>query len=478
MRGAEGWHGHGAMNVMKSMVMTAWLLTLAGAAVAQPAPAGPLTLAAAVELAVANHPALRQARAGALAAGADVDVARTAYLPRLDVLWQANRATRNNVFGLLLPQLVIPPVSGPVLDRTSNSVWNSAAGVLFAWDAVDFGRRAASVEQARAEARVAEARQAVSELDVATAAADAYLGVLAAEAVAGAARANVERLTTFAASVRVLVESQLRAGAESSRVEAEVAVARNRLIEAERNEAVARLALADALGLPGAPLTLSPGPLSEPAPFSPALAPNLSAHPRAAAADARRETMRARERVAARSSAPRVEIQSAVSGRGVTESVDGSTAGSGLGLQVPNWAVGVSVAFPSFEVFRMRARQRAEAGRVQEAAAEYDLTLQTLQTQEASAREFVAAAYQVAANTPAQVRAAREGDAQARARYDAGLTTVLEVAEAQRLLADAEADGAIARLAVWRSLLAQATLRGEVTSFVNGAGRVTPAPAR
>src|SRR5205823_4369445 len=80
-------------------------------------------------------------------------------LPRLDLLWQANRATRNNVFGLLLPQAVIPPISGPVLGTTSyDGVWGSAGGVLLSWQALDFGLRKANVDVARAQASVATAQ--------------------------------------------------------------------------------------------------------------------------------------------------------------------------------------------------------------------------------------------------------------------------------------------------------------------------------
>src|SRR5829696_8257670 len=98
----------------------------AAPAVAQQSVPGSLTVAEAVELALRDHPAVRAARAGSSAAAAEIGVARTAYLPRLDALWQANRATRNNLFGLLLPQSVIPPVSGPVLEtQTLDGVWSS-----------------------------------------------------------------------------------------------------------------------------------------------------------------------------------------------------------------------------------------------------------------------------------------------------------------------------------------------------------------
>jgi outer membrane protein TolC len=82
---------------------------------AQAAPSQPVSLNGAVELALSNYPAIRAARGQAAAARAGIESARTAYLPRADLLWQENRATTNNTFGLLLLQSVIPSISGPVL---------------------------------------------------------------------------------------------------------------------------------------------------------------------------------------------------------------------------------------------------------------------------------------------------------------------------------------------------------------------------
>jgi outer membrane protein TolC len=455
-------------SIMKAVALSGLLTAVPGMGAAQQIPETPLTLNAAVELAIRNHPAIREARAGSLAASQEIGVARTAYLPRLDFLWQANRATRNNVFGLLLPQPVIPPVSGPVLGtETLDGVWSSAGGLLLSWEAVDFGRRGATVDLARAESGLADAQRRVTELDVASAAADAFLGVLAADAMLGAARANVERLEVFANTVRALVDSQLRAGAERSRAEAEVAAARNRLIEAERNAELARVTLADTLGAPGAPIALNSGSLLQVPPRPEGLPFDPASHPRAVAADAQVDTVRARDRLLDASYFPRVEFQTAVSGRGVSRQVDGSPTSNGFGLQVPNWAVGFSVTFPALEIVGIQARRRVEANRLEQATAQYDRTVQALQTQEARARAVAAAAFQIAANTPQQVQAARDTDAQARARYDAGLTTVIEVAEAQRLLAEAEAENAVASLAVWRALLAEAVLKGDVQPFLN-----------
>src|SRR5207244_4043675 len=184
-------------------------------AMGQTTASGPLTLNDAIQLALKNYPAIKESRARAQAAEEGIGVARTAYLPRLDAIWQVNRATTNNVFGLLLPQSVIPSISGPVLGTRSlgDSVWGSAGGVLLSWEAVDFGQRRASVDAARAQTSLAKNQTALTELDVAAAAADAFLTELAAEESVRAAQANVARLQVFGNNVRTLVQNQLRPGA-------------------------------------------------------------------------------------------------------------------------------------------------------------------------------------------------------------------------------------------------------------------------
>src|SRR5207244_13149412 len=132
-----------------------------------------------------------------------------------------------------------------------DSVWGSAAGVLLSWEAVDFGQRKASVDVARAQTSLAKSQTALTELDVASAAADAFLTVLAAEESVRAARANVDRLDVFANAVRTLVQNQLRPGADESRANAELAIGRNQLSQAVQTADIARASLADAVGAAG-----------------------------------------------------------------------------------------------------------------------------------------------------------------------------------------------------------------------------------
>jgi outer membrane protein TolC len=444
-----------------------------GAALAQDRQSLTLTFEQAVELALKNYPAIRAAQAQRQGAEAGVELARTNYLPRADVLWQQNRATRNNVFGLLLPQSVIPGISGPQLDSVSlSSAWGSAGGLMLSWEPFDFGLRKSNVELARAISRQAGANESVTRLDVSAVAADAFLTLLAAEQTVEAAQANVERAETLARAVRALVENQLRPGVDASRAGAEVAAAKNQLIQAEQNVELARADLAEAVGQAGANITIDPGHLHELPPTPRQLEVNFALHPLAIAQTATIDTARSREKLLDRSYFPRFNWQTAVFGRGTGARLDGTFDNSnGMYPNTFNWATGMTVSFPVFDIFGLRARRKAEAHNIAAEQARYDQVINTLKTQDSRARALVESARRIAENTQVQVRAAQETLKSARARYDFGLANITEMADAQRLLAQAEFEDSVSKLAVWRAMLAAAKLQGDLKPFLQQASK-------
>ena len=62
--------------------------------------------------------------------------------------------------------------------------------------------------------------------------------------------------------------------------------------------------------------------------------------------------------------------------------------------------------------------------------------------------------------------AAKDTLEQATARYKAGLGTLIEIAEAQRLVTQTEIDDSLAKLNVWRSLLGLAAAQGDLEPFL------------
>src|ERR1019366_8473794 len=190
------------MNWLKvTSVRTALMLLAAGSLVAQQTV--PLTLAQAIEKSLGNYPSIRVTQEQMNAAAAGIRLARTAYLPKIDTLGQVNRATRNNVFGLLLPQSVIPSMSGPVIGtNNSGTVWGSAVGALVTWEPFDFGLRNANVAAAGAARAESEAVVKRTQFDVAVATADAWLTLVAAQETVRAAQAGGDRADNYGSGER------------------------------------------------------------------------------------------------------------------------------------------------------------------------------------------------------------------------------------------------------------------------------------
>jgi outer membrane protein len=436
-----------------------------------------LTLEDTVDYALQHYPAVRASLEQANAARAGVALAKTNYLPRADMLWQSNRATRNNAFGLLFPNSVISPISGPVLSSTSNdSVWGSAAGLLFTWEPIDFGRRGATVNAARAGQSLANSEVSVTRLDVAVAVTNAFFTLAAAQQRVTAAKANLERRQVLANSVHVLVTNELRPGADASRADAELAIARTQLIQAEQAQAVGRVVLADLLVIPDDAVNIDPRSILGTPPNSGPAASPVASHPFATAEEARVDLIREQEHILDRSYYPRFYFQSTVYGRGSGANTDGTTQTglNGLGLDRSNWAAGVTVMFPAFDIFSIRAQKQIAAANERAERARYDQTLDDLTGQLRQAQVALEGARRVAENTPIELRAARDAESQASARYKAGLASIVEVAEAQGLLVQAEIDDALARLAVWNDLASVTAAQGDLQPFFQFLHQKTP----
>ncbi len=454
----------------------AWVLLAAlprWASAQQPQAPAPtvFTLDQAVQYALDHYPTVRAALEQINASTAGVSIAKSAYLPRLDSLWQSNRGTANNIFGQVLPQSVIPAMSGPVLPSASaSSVWGSAVGALFSWEPFDFGLREATVAGAEAAVARARAGDALTRLDVQTGVVAAFLAVAGAQRAVAALQADVDRRDLLSRAVHTLVDNQLRPGAEASRSDAERAAAQTRLIQAQQAVTLAQISFARVLGVTSGQVVVDDTTLLDRLPATDASAEGTTTHPLAQVRQAAIDISRAQEEVLSRTDLPRVYFQSSVFARGSGANANGTLDGSfaGLGPERANWAAGVQVVFPNaFDFTSLRARKAAAAASTRAETALFDEALLTVTSQQQTAAAMVRAARAIAANTPVQLAAAQQSESQARARYQAGLASIVEVADTQSLLAQAEVQEQLARMEVWRALLAQAAAHGTLTPFLS-----------
>ena len=434
----------------------------------QPPPASGLTVAQAIDAALRNYPSIRVTQEQMNAAAAGIRLAQTAYLPRVDGLAQINRATRNTFYGLLLPQGVIPGVDG-VPGNNLGSVWDSGLGVMVTWQPFDFGLRAASVTAATAGRERALATVSRTQYDVSVATADAFLTVIAAQQTAEAARAAVDSWQILERSIHALVAAQLRPGADESRVEAELAIAQTQLAQAEQAIGVARATLAQFVGIPPSQLNLYPGILVGQLPAErtePALL--ASANPFALEQNAVIAQAQSQLKVLERTYYPQFFVQGLAAARGTGMLTDGARLGglNGLAPTVQNYGIGLTVTFPVMDKFAIREQEAMQASTIRAGQAQYSLITTNVQAQFDTALAMLTGARRVAVNTPIEVSSARTALQQATARYQSGLAPIDDVAQAQRLLVQAQIDDALARLNVWRARLQVETARGNIQPFL------------
>lgn len=433
----------------------------------------PLSLRQAVGQALKTYPSVRVSQEQLSAAAAGINLARTSYLPRADAIWQVDRATRNNVFGMTLPGAALPSISGPVLPNTSmTNVWGSAVGLLVSWEPFDFGLRKANVEAAESVRRRAEASVEKTRFEVAATTADAFLTSLAAEQTVRGAQAGVERAKVLLNVVEALVKAELRPGVDATRSRAELAVAETQLIQAEQAVAVSRATLAQLLGTAAAGIKPDAGPLLD-LPRETGPDNGVEHHPAATEQRLAIDEVKAREKALERSWYPRFNLQGVSYARGTGANPDGSTEGGagGLGPNIYNWGFGMTVTFPLFDLPGLKAKRDAEAHRERAESARYDQVVRELSGQRERAVAYLDGARRIAANMPRQVEAAVAAEQQALARYRAGLGTLVEVADTQRLLTQAEIDDSLARLNVWRAMLGVAAAEGDIQELLQRGSR-------
>ena len=432
------------------------------------APAG-LTIAQAVEQALKVYPSIRVTQEQMNAAAAGIRLAQTAYLPRVDGMAQINRATRNTFYGMLLPQGIIPNLAGVAGDN-GGSVWDSGVGLLVTWQPFDFGLRAANVAVAAAERDRTQAAVNRTRLDVSSAAAEAFLTVIAAQQTAEAARAAVDSWQVLLRSIHALAAAQLRPGADESRVQAELAAAQTQLAQAEQAVEVARATLGQFLG--SAPSQLDAGKLVDRLPGDRPETPlDAARNPLAIEQNAAVAEAQSKLKAFDRSYYPQFLIQGLASARGTGLVTNGERLGgfNGLAPNIQNYGLGLTVTFPAMDRFARREEEAAAAANIRAGQAQSSVIAAQLGARFNAALAQLAGARRVASNTPVEVSSASTALEQATARYRAGLAPIDDVAQAERLLAQARIDDALARLGAWRARLGVEAARGDIQPFLTEA---------
>lgn len=281
-------------------------------------------------------------------------------------------------------------------------------------------------------------------------------------------QAALEHMEAANVRAKTLVSEGLKPGVEAADWEYEVARAKIALIKAEKNARLTLVNLAEKMGVAATdidivsdPLVRSPMEVKQFGPF------DLSSHPIALLKTAEINRWRAKEEVLNKAYRPHLWLNSSVWGKGSNDGVNPiRPVGGGALPQVFNYMIGVSLSFPVMEYFPLKQQKRMAFANEQAAKADFELAMQILEKKDARARIMLAQSKRVAEETPNLVQTAKVREIKVLKRYGTGLTNMVTLAQAEKALAEAEVEDAVAQIEVWRSLLALSYAQGDLKPFV------------
>jgi outer membrane protein len=203
---------------------------------AQPADLGPtLSLAQAEQTAIRNNPRIGVARLLALAQAQVTREARSVQLPTANADLTAVDAHENS-------RITAGALNNP-------SVFNRAAGGLSVSQLItDFGRTHNLVLSAQSNARAQLENERATELDIKLTVDQAYYRALTAQAVLRVAQQTVAQRQATGDQVGALTKSKIKSDLDLSFANVQIAQANLLVLDARNNEQVAMAALNDVLG--------------------------------------------------------------------------------------------------------------------------------------------------------------------------------------------------------------------------------------
>jgi membrane fusion protein, multidrug efflux system len=238
----------------------AGLLCLTGRAPADSGPIAPesrLTLKEAISIALQFHPRRREAESESGAANERIGEARAELLPQVYSTTQYLRTTDNGIANTQFYDLgLFPRISGTNHDlpsgdfnQSTESSNNFLGGVSLSQFLLDFGRRYGFVTQRKYEAAAAKQQEQFIDLNLIYEVSQRYFAMLAAEQMVRVYDKAVEQRKFHLHEAEVKANSALRPKLDIYVTQAELQRAQLHLVDAHNDVADSKVALDNAMGL-------------------------------------------------------------------------------------------------------------------------------------------------------------------------------------------------------------------------------------
>ena len=403
------------------LLMALTVLGWGGAGAAGAAEAGgSLNLDQAIDLALKEHPAVKQYRETAAAARYNIGVARAAYLPQVSFVG-------NYYYGNAVPGFSNKPGSAGTGGTTG--ITGVTHYYLYQFQATqllyDFGKTPGLIKESRASFGQSEQDYAGSRQQVALDARTGYFGYLAAQRALKVQEETVRQNQALLKQAEGFYKVGLKAKIDVTKAEANLYDAEANLIKAKNGVDLARVTLMTALGLKTWPFTQVEDVLEVKG------QPQSLEALKAQAQQRRPELLKNRHQQSFNEAAIKVAragyfpVFTSVASYG-WQSLDQPFA-----TLPSSWYVGAAMNFPLFEGFSTAYAVSQNKAQLRATLANYEVLQQNVTKEVEQAYLDLKSGWDVIRASKKALEAARENLRLAWGRYQAGVSTIIEVTDAQ-----------------------------------------------
>jgi adhesin transport system outer membrane protein len=393
------------------------------------------------------------------------------WLPNLNLNYQADVGTSNNVTGPYFGFGVIPSSSGGIHSTNVTTAMSDNLGIAeLDWEVYNFGKYGAENRVANSDVTVEQNQFARSKYDLTAYAISNYLQLLRLQDFLNIQYEQIQRNQVILRSIMSLAKSGVRAGVDTSIAQAELSKARLNYIEINNQLKQVQLQLSSVTGFPYQSIvpdtTVEMTLIGQPSAY---LFPeDTTNHPLINYYRSVYQNSLQRENLVKNLYNPKIRVLAITWDRGssVDEAGQYGSLSSGYGFQRGNYLVGLDISYNLFDLRRMKLKLNT-----QKANTDYDLkALQEQQQLLSIGANQADVEMQTALNRlkeiPNQLKAANDSYRQNLSLYKNGLTDIIVLDAALNILYRAETDYMQAKYDYSNALFQKAITENQVNSVL------------
>jgi len=429
-----------------------------------------LSIKEALQKAEARLPQLEAYRQQALANQQNIQLAKNTIVPDLNMGYQLNLATFNNITGMSYPGFLLPVSGPPSASNDLNFVPGSAAGALVKWNPFTFGQRTAAVDKATAAFKQSNAVYNEQLFRFQYNVINVYLEAVYYQQLLKSLQAVTDRNRVGLEQSLVLAKTGLRPGIDTAQFQSAMAQSEMDWLQAQRiylqqlvelSRLTVMDSVADNLVLTDTLFIAAPVAMMD-------TVNNITDHPLYQTMQAQRTTTAAGLKEIQKAWVPQLDVWGNFYARGSGVEASGQiNKSNGFNLSRTNAGLGLQLSFPLLQFSAVNIKKKQYQSLLKADDARLSQTALDIKKQIDVAVQQYRQDIKIAAKSPVLLKSATDVYQGLQLSYASGLIDYTRLAEAQYQLLKAEINDANMRLQLWRSLLAVAVAKGNLNLFTD-----------